>query len=306
MTRMTKAQYADYLRTPGWKAKRKAALWRGGDHCALCASRSGLDVHHNSYERVWVEWQKEVASDLVVLCRNCHSLYHGHLPVLQEEPEEAMENDNVESSIGTRIRDMRLKRGLGKDEAAEGVGCSVSWLAKVESGHLKDVGASSRRNQEDLLLTLDTWTFFVNEKPTPQLPPQWVRIYRKHLGMTQIDLATVAGISRSAVSRFENETLATDHREWGAIQKAVCGALQEEWIGQRSAEEPAPAPAITELDPVVEEEEDALLVLTNKVNEIAAQTAITYGMLAGMKLKLDEVWERPVTNTSHDHFWKRS
>ncbi|HWE59165.1 MAG TPA: winged helix-turn-helix domain-containing protein [Solirubrobacteraceae bacterium] len=68
--------YREYLQTLEWKTTRAAALMRAGHRCSLDSShRDGLEVHHNTYERIGAE----LASDLVVLCRGCHQRHH-HAP----------------------------------------------------------------------------------------------------------------------------------------------------------------------------------------------------------------------------------
>jgi 5-methylcytosine-specific restriction endonuclease McrA len=67
--------YRDYLQSPEWKATREWALERANWRCQVCASTTVLDVHHNTYERRGHEWP----SDLVVLCRECHTLFHGRM-----------------------------------------------------------------------------------------------------------------------------------------------------------------------------------------------------------------------------------
>jgi 5-methylcytosine-specific restriction endonuclease McrA len=65
--------YSDYLRTPEWQRTRAAALTIAGYRCALDATHTdGLEVHHNTYERLGAE----LAGDLVVLCRSCHARHH--------------------------------------------------------------------------------------------------------------------------------------------------------------------------------------------------------------------------------------
>lgn len=64
--------YREYLQTPEWKERRIEALRRAGRRCQVCSASGGLDVHHRSYERRGAER----ASDLTVLCRPCHSLFH--------------------------------------------------------------------------------------------------------------------------------------------------------------------------------------------------------------------------------------
>ncbi len=65
--------YQEYLRTPEWKRTRTAALWCAAYSCSLDATHTrGLEVHHRTYEHLGVER----VSDLIVLCHDCHRLYH--------------------------------------------------------------------------------------------------------------------------------------------------------------------------------------------------------------------------------------
>lgn len=66
-------KYHDYLKSPEWAAKRQWALERAGHHCQVCRAGDDLDVHHNTYETLG----REEPGDLVVLCRECHGLFHG-------------------------------------------------------------------------------------------------------------------------------------------------------------------------------------------------------------------------------------
>ena len=65
--------YAEYLQTEHWQHVRLRALQRAGHKCAVCASRVSLQVHHNDYSRLG----GELATDTVVLCDECHTLFHG-------------------------------------------------------------------------------------------------------------------------------------------------------------------------------------------------------------------------------------
>lgn len=69
--------YDQYLETPHWKEARKKALNRAQWRCELCASRDNLNVHHRSYERLG----RELYHDLIVLCRECHVIFHSHRKV---------------------------------------------------------------------------------------------------------------------------------------------------------------------------------------------------------------------------------
>lgn len=68
--------YADYLKSELWQAKREIALARAGYKCQLCSKTQNLNVHHNTYDRIG----KELETDLVVLCRDCHAKFHDKPP----------------------------------------------------------------------------------------------------------------------------------------------------------------------------------------------------------------------------------
>ena len=69
---MNKEEYQEYLKSEHWKEKRQAALKHYGEWCALCNSKSDLQVHHNSYELLG----DEDMGDLTILCKKCHASYH--------------------------------------------------------------------------------------------------------------------------------------------------------------------------------------------------------------------------------------
>lgn len=65
--------YAEYLETPEWQERRKRHLKSVGFKCQLCNTKDTiLDVHHRTYERRGNEHFK----DLIVMCRNCHGVFH--------------------------------------------------------------------------------------------------------------------------------------------------------------------------------------------------------------------------------------
>jgi len=65
--------YPEYLKTPHWQRLRKEALRRAAYRCQVCNRDRMLHVHHRTYERRGCE----LARDLIVLCDQCHALYHG-------------------------------------------------------------------------------------------------------------------------------------------------------------------------------------------------------------------------------------
>lgn len=68
--------YSAYLETDHWQSVRAKALRRAGRRCQVCGARGRLDCHHNTYARRGCER----TSDVVVLCRVCHDLFHASLP----------------------------------------------------------------------------------------------------------------------------------------------------------------------------------------------------------------------------------
>lgn len=65
-------RYKNYLRSPDWNVRRREALVRAGRRCQICSSHRSLEVHHNTYDRLF----DEALEDLVVLCETCHEMFH--------------------------------------------------------------------------------------------------------------------------------------------------------------------------------------------------------------------------------------
>lgn len=74
---MNKTAYHAYLRSPQWQAKRQRMLAKAKNRCQVCNGTEQLQVHHRTYKNIGSEY----LADLVVLCRNCHALFHGKLPI---------------------------------------------------------------------------------------------------------------------------------------------------------------------------------------------------------------------------------
>lgn len=68
----TQLPYDEYLKTDHWQHRRLRALAKAENHCQVCHAAAGLEVHHNTYQRLGHERD----ADLVVLCRDCHELFH--------------------------------------------------------------------------------------------------------------------------------------------------------------------------------------------------------------------------------------
>lgn len=73
--------YVEYLQTSEWKETRLRKLKRAKFRCQLCGKNDKLNVHHTSY----VNRGNENDTDLIVLCVECHSLYHSKGKIGEEE-----------------------------------------------------------------------------------------------------------------------------------------------------------------------------------------------------------------------------
>jgi hypothetical protein len=67
-----KEYYHAYLKSDLWKNKRETILQRDKYTCQGCLIKKASEVHHLDYARVG----KELAIDLISLCRECHKKIH--------------------------------------------------------------------------------------------------------------------------------------------------------------------------------------------------------------------------------------
>jgi 5-methylcytosine-specific restriction endonuclease McrA len=88
--------YYAYLKSPEWKRKKFEIEQSARYKCQVCnkgKSQAILNVHHRTYERLGCE----LPSDLIVLCRECHALYHGKLLPPQNEAQQSVQRTGGES-----------------------------------------------------------------------------------------------------------------------------------------------------------------------------------------------------------------
>jgi len=71
-TKEVRDNYDAYLASEEWKVCRRFALAFYDHRCALCNAHENLEVHHRSYAHLY----EETLTDLIVLCRRCHGLFH--------------------------------------------------------------------------------------------------------------------------------------------------------------------------------------------------------------------------------------
>lgn len=69
----TKETYQEYLKTEHWQTRRERALRFAGHRCQICNCNGRLQVHHNTYERLG----RELDRDLLVVCEAHHEMIHG-------------------------------------------------------------------------------------------------------------------------------------------------------------------------------------------------------------------------------------
>ena len=77
MAPKTSITYKEYIISDAWQEKAKAAKSRANWKCQVCNESNDkvvLDAHHRTYERLG----DELAEDITVLCRDCHSLYEAN------------------------------------------------------------------------------------------------------------------------------------------------------------------------------------------------------------------------------------
>lgn len=67
-----RAEYAQYLSSPEWRAKRQLVLKRCGGTCEGCMSAAVDQVHHLTYKHIY----RELLFELVGLCDECHRVAH--------------------------------------------------------------------------------------------------------------------------------------------------------------------------------------------------------------------------------------
>jgi hypothetical protein len=70
--------YQAFLLSSYWFAVASTAKSRAGMRCQVCNCPDKIQVHHRTYDTHGYEHLNMM--DLVVLCDNCHGLFHGHQP----------------------------------------------------------------------------------------------------------------------------------------------------------------------------------------------------------------------------------
>lgn len=72
---VSRSEYHDYIQSPAWIQKAEQCKKKAGYRCQLChisGFARPLHVHHNNYYHLG----NELDTDLVVLCADCHKMFH--------------------------------------------------------------------------------------------------------------------------------------------------------------------------------------------------------------------------------------
>lgn len=70
----TVADYETYIRSDAWRTRALAAKVRADGRCQVCYSSQNIQAHHRTYARLG----HELDSDIIVLCDDCHGLFHSN------------------------------------------------------------------------------------------------------------------------------------------------------------------------------------------------------------------------------------
>jgi len=93
-------EYAAFLSTAYWFGVSSVVKSNARMRCQVCNNHEGIEVHHRTYESHGREHQN--MCDLVVLCRNCHGLFHGHLP-MQPKAERISRKERIKLPRSQRV-----------------------------------------------------------------------------------------------------------------------------------------------------------------------------------------------------------
>jgi hypothetical protein len=103
-----------YLKSDYWLELRERLYKEVNNICEECTqSGIGLQVHHLSYKNLG----KELRSDLVVICKFCHSKYHPQYKPSKAEWDIKRAEAKKRAEFKKRMRRVRFKFGWQKKEA---------------------------------------------------------------------------------------------------------------------------------------------------------------------------------------------
>jgi len=77
--RLKALSYDSFLKTSYWFAISSVVKSNAKMRCQVCNGTESIQVHHRTYDSHGRE--HENMCDLVVLCKFCHGMFHGHMPM---------------------------------------------------------------------------------------------------------------------------------------------------------------------------------------------------------------------------------
>lgn len=135
---MTETDYDRYRNSDAWKIKREGALARAASRCQLCRSTKKLNVHHNTYENLGNERDE----DLFVLCKRCHSIFHGACGGHRVEAEYPKTPPHLSPLDTAKVEKLRRRAALTQQEAAVKAGMSKQQWSNIVRGRYGDISLS--------------------------------------------------------------------------------------------------------------------------------------------------------------------
>lgn len=105
-TGKVRTDYEIYMSSAAWFRTRKKKLQISGRWCNRCGSKDRLEVHHRNYKRLGAERM----SDLEVLCRDCHDIEHGRVPLTK--PNSPVESARLEISPVSQRKSVMTQKYL--------------------------------------------------------------------------------------------------------------------------------------------------------------------------------------------------
>ena len=208
---MNKAQYDEYMDSPEWKRTTEIAKLIANNRCQVCnKDKPFISSHHRSYTHIG---KAEEFFDLVVLCNDCHELYHEK--ILADK-----ENELAKAS--------RKKVVPGGVLNSEGLWCCSLCSYKCNPGRDADMHRRMEHGMKLPRIGLLIRLAFGADL-TPVLFPL-VEIAKAHKGQDRIFLEIPGENSRE---KHEPITLAFDKKHMFCFCKESMKALMDLWKENR-------------------------------------------------------------------------
>ncbi|RYG35628.1 XRE family transcriptional regulator [bacterium] len=155
----------------------------------------------------------------------------------------------IDPNLGATLRNLRLARGLGLDEASRRSGASKAALSSWENGHRRPRGPALARLLDALSADARTKARLLQQADPQQARivladsvlgapvdvGMVLRVMREGRGMAQADLARQIGVSQAAVSQWESGDALPSAETIHAVGFAL-GATVEETLALASVQ----------------------------------------------------------------------